>query len=93
MEISASPFTAISGLNTYRDQIGQLGQGKVRVDQIGRPAQGDARVDQIGQLGQGKVRVDQIGRPAQGYQASGTGVVTGITQWPFEATKELSVFG
>ena len=80
MEISASPFTAISGLNTYRDQIGQL-------------AQGDARVDQIGQLGQGKVRVDQIGRPAQGYQASGTGVVTGITQWPFEATKELSVFG
>ena len=54
MEISASPFTAISGLNTYRDQIG---------------------------------------RPAQGYQASATGVVTGITQWPFEATQELSVFG
>ena len=67
MEISASPFTAISGLNTYRDQIGRL-------------AQGDARVD-------------QIGRPAQGYQASVTGVVTGITQWPFEATQELSVFG
>ena len=67
MEISASPFTAISGLNTYRDQIG-------------RPGQGDARVD-------------QIGRPAQGYQASVTGVVTGITQWPFEATQELSVFG
>ena len=67
MEISASPFTAISGLNTYRDQIG-------------RPAQD-------------KARVDQIGRPAQGYQTSATGVVTGITQWPFEATQELSVFG
>ncbi len=80
MEISASPFTAISGLNTYRDQIG-------------RPGQGDARVDQIGRLGQGDARVDQIGRPAQGYQASATGVVTGITQWPFEATQELSVFG
>ena len=80
MEISASPFTAISGLNTYRDQIG-------------RPGQGDARVDQIGRPGQDKARVDQIGRPAQGYQASATGVVTGITQWPFEATQKLSVFG
>ena len=80
MEISASPFTAISGLNTYRDQIGRPGQGEARVDQLGRPAQGEARVD-------------QIGRPAQGYQASGTGVVTGITQWPFEATQKLSVFG
>ena len=80
MEISASPFTAISGLNTYRDQIGRPAQGDARVDQIGRPAQGDARVD-------------QIGRPAQGYQTSATGVVTGITQWPFEATQELSVFG
>ena len=80
MEISASPFTVISGLNTYRDQIGRPAQDKARVDQIGRPVQGDARVDQIGRL-------------AQGYQASATGVVTGITQWPFEATQELSVFG
>ena len=47
MEISASPFTAISGLNTYRDQIGRPGQGEARVDQIGRPGQGEARVDQI----------------------------------------------
>ena len=93
MEISASPFTAISGLNTYRDQIGRPGQGEARVDQIGRLAQGEARVDQIGRLAQGEARVDPIGRPAQGYQASGTGVVTGITQWPFEATQKLSVFG
>ena len=93
MEISASPFTAISGLNTYRDQIGRPAQDKARVDQIGRPAQDKARVDQVGRLAQGDARVDQIGRPAQGYQASATGVVTGITQWPFEATQELSVFG
>ena len=93
MEISASPFTAISGLNTYRDQIGRPAQDKARVDQIGRLGQGDARVDQIGRPAQDKARVDQIGRPAQGYQTSATGVVTGITQWPFEATQELSVFG
>lgn len=80
MEISAPLFPVISGLNAHRDQLGRPASGGARVDQIGRPVEGGARVD-------------QIGRPAPGYQMSATGVVTGITQWPFEDAQKLSVFG
>jgi hypothetical protein len=36
MEISSSRFTAVSGPNTYRDQIGRPATGSTPVDQIGR---------------------------------------------------------